>query len=202
MSVPTAAPETAVYRQKLALHILPKHPALARYYASRSRKLNPSLPPLTPISCPQCENILLHGRGTVRVARQALVRDCYMCGSSSSVPRPPSQATNVFPSVRARVKSRGLRPILPRDEAVLIAQEVKVSPAVEPSAEDSSRQLPTPTSNPVQQPRPTPIRSNAKRTKAKSGLQGMLQRNRERETREAHGKSADSGGLASFLQGL
>lgn len=135
-------------------------------------------------------------------SRQALVKDCYMCGSSSLVPRPPAQITNVFPSVRARVKSRGLRPIPPRDEVSINAQEAKDSPAVEPSGEDSTHQLSTPTSKPVQQPHPMPIRSNSKRPKGKSGLQGMLQRNRERETREAHEKSADSSGLASFLQGL
>ena len=135
-------------------------------------------------------------------SRQALVRDCYVCGSSSTVSRPPRQITNVFPSVRARAESRGPRLIPSRDEVSLITQETKVSPAVEPSTEDTRRQLPTPKSNPVQQLLLAPVRSNTKRPKTKSGLQGMLQRNRERETREAHEKNTDSGGLASFLQGM
>ncbi|KAJ1309180.1 hypothetical protein OPQ81_004849 [Rhizoctonia solani] len=114
----TVAPETIVYRQQLALHVLPNHPRLSIHYANRLRKLHPTLPPLTPISCPKCENVSLHGRGSVRVLRQAIIKECSVCGTASSVPRPESRTRGTFQSVRvARRKSNFSRHVPTTDRA-------------------------------------------------------------------------------------
>ncbi|KDN47511.1 hypothetical protein RSAG8_03651, partial [Rhizoctonia solani AG-8 WAC10335] len=51
-------------------------------------------------------------------------------------------------------------------------------------------------------PVPKAVGSTNRRQKSKGGLQDMLQRNREREAREAQGKDAKSSNLSSFLQEL
>lgn len=184
-----------------ALHVLPNHTALALHYAARSRKLNPSLPPLTPISCPRCENICIHGRGSVRVFRRALVKKCNVCGTLTSVPRPVSQTKGSFPSVRARRRLNSSRKTPHPDVS---GEEIKdadspLTSAPLPPALDRQPVPAQPRRPPNTQPK-TEASAN-KRQKSKGGLQGMLQRNREREMRETN-KSANSASLTSFLQGL
>ncbi|KAH7343268.1 hypothetical protein B0J17DRAFT_713458 [Rhizoctonia solani] len=197
------APETVAYRQQLALHVLPKHPRLSIHYANRLRKLHPTLPPLTPISCPTCENVSLHGRGSVRVVRQAIIKECYVCGAIHSVPRPESRTRGTFQSVRvARSKSNfgrhvpmadraDIEPLMPVGRLTAAVQQDPQLRAITQSGDSADvRSVPK-----------VPGGTN-KRQKSKGSLQSMLQRNREREAREAQDKSANSASLSSFLQGL
>ncbi|CAE7154065.1 unnamed protein product [Rhizoctonia solani] len=201
------APETIVYRQQLALHTLPKHPRLSTHYANRLRKLHPTLPPLTSLSCPKCENVSLHGRGSIRVGRQAIIKECYVCGAINSVPRPESRARGTFQSVRiARMKSNFGRQVPTTDRAV---EKTIIQPLmpVEPLAAAVHQEPLPPTiiqpNNPLDaRTVPKTSGSSSRRQKSKNGLQSMLQRNREREAREAQNKNANSSNLSLFLQGL
>ncbi|CEL63816.1 hypothetical protein RSOLAG1IB_05580 [Rhizoctonia solani AG-1 IB] len=195
------APETLVYRQQFALHVLPKHPKLSIHYANRLRKRHPSLSALTPISCPKCENVSLHGRGSIRVVRQAIVKECNVCARVTSVPRPESRTRATFQSVRAahRKSNFGLR-VPPADtaagnvnlEPLMSVEPLTADPqpqaAIEPKISVSIQSIPKGASNRRQRP--------------KGGLQGMLQRNREREAREVQDKSTNSNSLNAFLQDL
>ncbi|QRV88106.1 hypothetical protein RhiJN_16124 [Ceratobasidium sp. AG-Ba] len=168
-TTPTTTPETIAYRQKLALHVLPHSPALARRYAARLRKLNPSLPALTPISCPHCGNIFAHGRGNIRMAGLWL-RTAVCAGRSRT---------------HARFQA-GNQP----------HQELKIA---QPTAPISSLAA---TSVSLAREKSVGERPAGKQPRSKSGLQSMLQRNREREMHESQKASTPTTSLASFLQGL
>ncbi|KAG8721175.1 hypothetical protein FRC08_015288 [Ceratobasidium sp. 394] len=116
-----------------------------------------------------------------------VLKECYMCGEMSSEPRPTSYATAAFPSVRAR------RYAASKVMVDQVQHEVKTAEAARTSTIQSPHPAPTPPAA-TQQPA-------TKRPKSKGGLQGMLQRNREREMRESQ-KESTNVGLVSFLQGL
>ncbi|ELU45385.1 hypothetical protein AG1IA_00583 [Rhizoctonia solani AG-1 IA] len=195
------APETIAYRQQLALHVLPKSPKLSIHHANRIRKLHPSLPALTPISCSKCENVSLHGRGSIRVARQAIVKACNVCGSVTSVPRPESRTRATFQSVRAARRTSNFGRWVPPADSAAGSTDLGPLMPVEPlKVEPQPQAIIQPKISPGTQS--TPKSTTNKRQKAKGGLQGMLQRNREREAREAQNKNAGSNSLSSFLQDL
>lgn len=139
---------------------------------------------------------------TMRKSHHCL-KQCNVCGTSISIPRPESRTRSSFQSVRARQKAKASRENFSESDKAVGAVNNPPTANVMPSARDLPQGS---TSNPS---RPQHLAmgqtmsesSTNRKNKHKRGLQGMLQRNREREVREAQ-QATHSRGLASFLQGL
>ncbi|CAE6450171.1 unnamed protein product [Rhizoctonia solani] len=114
------------------------------------------------------------------------------CGPSVRVARRKSNLGRHVPTTDRAAGNVDIEPLMPVEHLTAAAREDLQPQAITQSAGGSLDVRPLPK---------VPGGTN-KRQKSKGGLQGMLQRNREREAREAQDKSANSSSLSSFLQGL
>ncbi|KDQ12749.1 hypothetical protein BOTBODRAFT_56551 [Botryobasidium botryosum FD-172 SS1] len=184
MSATLATTTTAKFQLSLPLALLAVSPQLAALHASRARlvhqiQLQPSNPPLTPLSCSKCGSFLLPGAGCVRMGRAGLkrrasrktskpsegtedggsemngemTRACHVCGYTERVLlRPSSNRVASFESARKVAKRPRLQ-----------TQEYSSSSAGPPGPSDLHMKPPpmsvsrTSTPPDVLSPAPTPL---------------------------------------------
>ncbi|KAJ7283590.1 hypothetical protein C8J57DRAFT_739328 [Mycena rebaudengoi] len=198
-------PDAATTKFQLALPIslLSVSPSLSALHSIRVQR-----PSSESHSCRQCGIALHRGESSIRSIRpkadpssRALRTTCLACGWVQTVPVGRGNAA-LFPRTRSGTNGR-------IDKNVY---EAIATPVVKPSALQATKppmpQSREPSSAPLTQPStpsvstsPAPPKS---RPKKKGGLQSMLARNRERESREAQEKQQGkgAGGLAMFLNNL
>ncbi|KAJ7368362.1 hypothetical protein DFH08DRAFT_947283 [Mycena albidolilacea] len=184
---------TTRFHAALPYALLPISPSLAALHSVRVKS--------TFNSCQQCGCTLHRGETSVRTVRskapnsRAIQTTCLICGWAHKEPLARGNAA-LFP----RTKKRGA-PI-----SATVVDVPEKSPAIQRPAirkvEETPKQSATPI-NPPSKQQSAPASSLPKsRPKKKGGLHSMLERNKERESREKEKKNEPGGGLAMFLNQL
>ncbi|KAJ7047310.1 hypothetical protein C8F04DRAFT_1058397 [Mycena alexandri] len=199
---------TAKFQEALPYALLSVSPSLSALHSVRIGSSNPS-------SCQRCGCALHRGESSVRTVRRpniskarAIQTTCMRCGFQWESPLARGNAV-LFP------RTKKTRTINPEATVVYLPEErAAVSKVQEPSRQSIAVEK-----RPItQQAAPSPVpsakpgigiatklsgapRSTPKsRPKKKGGLQSMLERNKERESKEK--QNGSGGGLAMFLNNL
>ncbi|KAJ6485114.1 hypothetical protein C8R47DRAFT_548046 [Mycena vitilis] len=180
---------TARFRAALPFALLPVSPSLSALHSARTRSSSNS--------CQHCGCVLHRGESSVRTTRsrasktRAIQTTCLACGWVQKLALARGNAAS-FPRTR-KAGAKG-RAIVHATIVDVPASKPPIQQAQEPS--DRSPRIKPPQAPPAS----TPAKS---RSKKKGGLQSMLDRNKERESRDKK-QSGDGhgGGLAMFLNNL
>ncbi|KAJ7498863.1 hypothetical protein FB451DRAFT_12895 [Mycena latifolia] len=185
---------TTKFQLALPYALLPVSPGLSALHSVRVQAASNS--------CPQCGCALHRGESSVRAIRskplnsRAIQTTCLVCGWVQTLPAARGNAA-LFPRTRrrgaqSRVESNVIR------EATVVLDEKKplgmqqVASPVKATPTNPQQASPAVKSTTLPKPRP----------KKKGGLQSMLERNKERESREKQSGNGTGGGLAMFLNNL
>lgn len=177
---------TAKFQLALPYALLPISPSLSALHSLRVRSSDNA--------CRQCGCAMHRGESSVRTIRmkasRAIQTTCLVCGWVQTLPVARGNAA-LFP----RTRKGGARSSNVVEEATIVPDEKPLpTPVKEPSKNPPILHQPGPAivvAPPLPKSRP----------KKKGGLQSMLERNKERQSKE---KSTGSGpgGLAMFLNNL
>ncbi|KAJ7228627.1 hypothetical protein GGX14DRAFT_413977 [Mycena pura] len=185
---------TAKFQQALPYALLPVSPSLSALHFARVA------PGASPVACHQCGCAFHRGESSVRIVRTAskaspgrtIQTTCLVCGWVQALPISHGNAA-LFPRTRKggarKLESTssvaaGKQPTLAHQEATFLR----------PTTPPTTMQTIAPNL-------PEVGTSEKRRPKKKGGLQSMLERNRERESKEKQSKTGP-GGLAMFLSTL
>ncbi|KAJ6599007.1 hypothetical protein DFH09DRAFT_20948 [Mycena vulgaris] len=179
---------TAKFQQALAYALLPVSPSIAALHSARVKEYSSN-------SCRQCGCALHRGESSVRTIRakgsnRAIQTTCLVCGWVQTLPVARGNAA-LFPRTRRPGAQSGVERNGVHETGVV--QKPVVTPEVPPA--------PAPPLRAPQQPNPTPAVPKS-RPKKKGGLQSMLERNKERQSREKQSGNGAAGGLSMFLNSL
>ncbi|KAJ7682745.1 hypothetical protein DFH06DRAFT_1162034 [Mycena polygramma] len=181
---------TARFQAALPFALLPVSPSLSALHTTRTRSSSNS--------CQQCGCVLHRGESTIRTTRsrvsksRAIQTTCLACGWVQKVALARGNAA-LFP----RTRKAGAKGSAIVHATIVDMPDTKptIQEAQEPSSDHPPRIKP-----PQAPPALTPAKS---RSKKKGGLQSMLDRNKERESRDKkQSGNGHGGGLAMFLNNL
>lgn len=186
---PAMDPATVKFAQALPFVLLPASSHLAALHTASAR-------PAIPAACPRCgaDATFQH----TRIARRSkqtrvILTTCAACDGVVSAPFP----SGTLPSFNAR-KPKSIAEVpssqlLVQASSVPVSDQLNLAPkAVTPVAAVSANRPP-----------PATLGSSNNKNKKKSGLQQMLERNREKERHKANAADAkQSSGLSAFLSAL